>query len=187
MLRFIAERNKGANGEFLRRIRIVRGDLTRQDDVDAIVTSIMTNLDTDGPLNRALIAAAGNGFDEFILENIYKPKPGDVYVLPGFDLPVDHVIMTVLPFWKDNFDREDAYLLRCYRHAMQTAVKMNLRRIAFPALCTGRYGYPLERATRLAIRGIMERMTPSVHEVRIVCNREETYESFSKRLKRYRG
>jgi O-acetyl-ADP-ribose deacetylase (regulator of RNase III) len=62
---------------------------------------------------------------------------------------------------------------------------MKLTRIAFPALGTGRKKYPLRRAARLAINGIMDRMTTHFEEVRIVCNRREQYDAFAEWLTHY--
>lgn len=182
---FIADHRKRSNAKLKSRIVIVRGDITQQSDVDAIVSTIMTDMDADGSLNQSLIAAAGHAFDEFILDNIYKPRPGDTFVVPGFALPVKNVIFVVTPVWRDDFDKEDVYLLRCYRHAMEMAQNMGLKKIAFPALGTGRRGYSLDRAVRLALQGIMDRMHEDFAEVRIVCNDDRIFEAFIERLKKY--
>lgn len=165
-----------------RRIRVVKGDITKQDDVDAIASCISVNMVIEGSLNKALVAAAGQAFDDFILENIYKPKAGDAYAVPGFGLPAKNVIFVVTPLWRDGFTREDVHLLRCYRHAMEMLRNMGLKTIAFPAMGAGRQGYPPERASRLAIRGIMERMDEDIAEVRIVCDNDRNYSAFSQRL-----
>lgn len=185
MTGFVAEHRRRSNAKLLRRIVIKKGDITKQTGVDAIVSVIQANLDVSGSINQALIKAAGNDFDTFILDNIYKPKPGDVYVVPGFDLPVKNVIFVVTPNWKDEFDREDVHLLRCYRLSMKMAESMKIRRIAYPALATGGYGFPLERAARLAIRGIMERMTENFTEVRIICDNDKKFDAFTGRLKKF--
>ncbi len=174
-----------SNAQFLDRIRIVRGDITQQDDVDAIVSAISTTLDCEGSLNARLIERAGEALDEFILEHINKPHPGDVYAVPAFDLPVKHILFAVLPHWRSGFEREDRDLLRCYRGGIETAQKMKLSKIAFPALGAGRRnGFPVRRAARLAIQGIADRLLGELEEVRIVCQREDIYEVFVERLKK---
>lgn len=185
MAGFISEQRRRSNDQLIERITIVKGDLARQADVDAIVTSVMANLDVSGTLNQSLIEAAGKPFDQFIRDNIHKPRAGDTYVMPGFKLPVAHVIVVVTPVWKDSFDKEDAYLLRCYRHAMEIASNMGLRKIAFAALGTGHHGYPPGRAARLAIKGIMERLHPGFDEVRIVCHNDKILGTFHDRLRKY--
>lgn len=161
------------------------GDVTQQGDVDAIVTTLPTDLDVGSTLNQSIIQAAGHDLDNFLLENIFKPRPGDVFPVPAFHLPVSHIFYVMTPPWRDGFDREDRDLLRCYRHAIETAIKMDLRRIAFPALATGkRCGFPADRAARLAIQGILDRISPALEEVRIVCRKPEIYETFKRRLQR---
>lgn len=182
---FIAEHRKRSNAKLISRIVLVKGDITQQADVDAIVSTLMANMDVDGTLNRSLIEAAGQAFDEFVLDNIYKPRPGDTFVVPGFNLPVKNVIFVVTPLWRDNFDKEDVYLLRCYRHALELARNMGLKKVAFAALGTGSRGYSLDRAARLAIQGIMDRMQDDIAEVRIVCNDDKVYDAFLERLKKY--
>lgn len=181
----IAEPSPRSNRDLINKIRLIEGDLTAQSDVDVIVGSISTALKVDGSLNQSLIRAAGQQFDDFIVENIYKPRPGDVFEVPPYNIPVPHVFFAVTPDWKDSLDFEDRDLIRCYRGAMQMAEKMKLTRIAFPALGTGRKKYPLRRAARLGINGIMDRMTTHFEEVRIVCNRREQYDAFAEWLTHY--
>ncbi len=184
MEKFIPEPRKRSNAKLIGRIVLKMGDITKESDVDAIVSVIPINMDVGGSLNQSLIAAAGQALDEFILDNIFKPRPGDTFVAPGFGLPVKNIIFVVTPLWRDNFDKEDVHLLRCYRHAMELARNMGLRRIAFPAIGMGRRGYPPERAARLALQGVMDRMQDDVGEVRIVCDDDKVYNAFAERLKK---
>jgi len=185
MTGFLAEQRARSNALLINRVVVRKGDITQQDDVDAIVSSIMANMEVGGALNQSLMDAAGKAFDEFILENIYKPRPGDTYVVPGFNMAVKNVIFVVSPVWKDDFAREDVHLLRCYRHAMEIAYNMGLKKVAFPALGTGKNGYAPEKAARLALKGIMDRMQPEFEEVRIVCNDSKIFNIFVERLKKY--
>lgn len=178
MSEVIAEPHPRSNGHLISKIRLVQGNIVEQKDVDAIIGSISADLDIKGGLNRAIVAAAGEEMDKFILEHVFKPRPGDVVAVPSFKMGVNHILFTVTPDWKGGEDYEDRDLVRCYRGAMQLSYRMNLRKIAFPALGTGSKKYPVKRAARLAIQGIMDRMTESFHEVRIVCNRQETYDAF---------
>jgi len=167
---------------FIDRITLVMGDITEQDDVDAIVSTIPADLDCSGKLNTSLIEKAGEQLDEFILENIYKPQPGDVFAVPPFNLPVKHIIYTVTPDWRDDLNRESPSLLRCYRRPMRMARNMNLKSMAFPALGTGTFTFPHDRAARLAVEGILARMDEKFDEIRIVCNDKKLYDVFRKRL-----
>ncbi len=181
----IAEPIIRSNRDLINKIRLIEGDLVAQHDVDVIVGSISTALKVDGSLNQALIRAAGQKFDDFIVENIYKPRSGDVFQVPPFNIQIPHVFFAVTPEWKDSLAFEDRDLIRCYRGAMQLAERMGLKRIAFPALGTGRKKYPLMRAARLGIQGIMDRMTDHFDEVRIVCNRHDQYRAFADLLSHY--
>lgn len=178
MKEFIAEPHPRANRHLIGRIKPVQGDLTRQVDVDAIVAAIPVNLDVSGSLNTALIAAAGQRMDDFMLEHVFKPRPGDIVAVPAFNLPVRHILYAVTPDWRDGFNREDRDLIRCYRGAMETAKQMGLARIAFAALGTGSRKFPVRRAARLGLIGILDRLDESFEEVRIVCNKPETLKAF---------
>ena len=157
-------------------MRLIEGDLTVQEGVDAIVTTIPANLNAEGSLNSAIFKAAGAEMDAFLLEHVIKPHPGQVFAVPSFGLSAPHILFAITPEWRS--DLEDRDLLRCYRGAVQTAREMGLKKIAFPALGTGTRHYPVKRATRLGIQGIMDRMEEGIEEVRLVCNRAETREAF---------
>ncbi|MCB9991039.1 MAG: macro domain-containing protein [Rhodospirillales bacterium] len=182
---FLSEQRDRSNALLIKRVVVTKGDITKQTDVDAIVSSIEMNMDIGGTLNQRLVAAAGNDFDDFILANIYKPRANDVYVVPGFNLPVKHVIFVVTPLMKDGLAKEDVILLRRYRLPMKMVSQMKLKKVAFPAFGTGRNGYPLDRAVRLALKGIMDRMTPEIEEVRIVCDKDKVFDAFCARLQKY--
>jgi O-acetyl-ADP-ribose deacetylase (regulator of RNase III) len=166
----------------INRVKLVMGDITEQSDVDAIVSTIGPDLDCSGTLNSSIIKKAGEQLDEFILDNIYKPQAGDVFAVPAFNVPVDHIIYTVTPDWRDELNRDNRSLLRCYRRPMRLARNMAIKSIAFPALGIGKFRYQPDRAARLAIEGIMARIDNDFDEVRIVCNNKEIYKIFKKKL-----
>lgn len=168
----------------INRITLYKGDITRQQDVDAVVCTIHADLTLRGSLNESIFTAAGPALDEDLLENIVRPRVGDVFVLPGYDLPVPHVIFTVVPVWRDSFDREDSIITRAYRYAMEAAHKMNLRKVAFPVFGTGHMGYPPERATRMALKGVSERYIGMLDEVRFVCNKDDIFQAMGRRLQK---
>lgn len=170
------------NSNLISRVKLVRGDIIQQ-KVDAIVTTIPRTLEISGKLNTDLMEYTGDQLDEYILENILKPKPGDTFIVPGFNLLADHVVFSVVPNWRTEFDRTDRDLLKAYRGAMELVVERGFKTVAFPALITGRKGFPLARASRLAVQGIMERMDRSVSEVRIVCFNPEVEKYYLKRLR----
>ena len=177
----ITDPNRRSN-PYLNRITLVQGDITRQ-EIDAIVTFIPQTLEYRGQINAAILAGAGARLDEFVLENIYRPCAGDLYAVPGFDLPCGHIFFCVVPAWRDDIDRPDRYLVKACRRAMETAHEMGLKTIAFPPLGSGRRGFPKPRAARLILQGISERLDEDFEEVRIVTRTEKTLEIFRERLK----
>jgi O-acetyl-ADP-ribose deacetylase (regulator of RNase III) len=184
MIHSPAEIDFSSKRHLLQRIKLVQGDILQQ-KVDAIVTTIPKTLELSGKLNQDMMEYTGNQLDEYILDNIYKPSPGDVFVVPGFNLPADWVIFSIVPNWRTEFDRTDRDLLRAYRGAMEEAVRQGFHRIAFPALVTGRKGFPITRAARLAVQGIMERINEAVVEVRIVCFNPDAEQPYRQRLEKY--
>ena len=181
MKSFIPEPSVASN-PYLDRIRLVQGDLTRQ-DTQAIVSVLPQNLEYKGRLNTAILAAAGEKLDEFVLENIFKPRPGDIYAVPGFNLPARHIFFCILPKWQSSFDREEKYLVNVSRKAMELARSMCLRSVAFPLLAAGKDGYPEAKAARLIVQGITERLDDSIEDVRLVCPEAGTLSLFQERLK----
>lgn len=168
---------------FISRIRLIEGDITQQTGVDAIATAIDINFDTSRSLNRAIINAAGQELDDFIVENIYKPRIGDVHALPGFKLPVKNILVAFTPVWRAGVDGEDRDLLRCYRGIYETASLMKIKTLAIPAIGTGKHKFPVVRAARLALQAMKERMPDCVDELRIVCNKKANYDAFAERLR----
>ena len=168
----------------LRLVRLLKGDITRQTGVDAIVMTVPQNLRLEGELNAAVVKAAGTSLSRQVLKTITKPRAGESYLLPGFDLPASRVIAIIMPPVVAGVGPEDKNLLNAWRGPLDLAWKKQLRRIAFPALCTGPGGFAPQRAARLAFQVIEENSGEDLDEIRIVCNREDTYRAFVERLEK---
>lgn len=166
---------------FLNRIKLIKGDIVRQ-DVDAIVTVVPQNLEHQGSLNTSIFQAASHKLDDFILEHIYKPKIGDVYAVPGFNLPASNVLIGVMPHFRTEFDMHERYLSNCTRKIMELARCMFLKRVAFPPISSGKHGYPRPKAARLILQGILDRMDQNFEEIRIVVPDDQSYDLFLKKL-----
>ena len=121
---------------YLKRIKLVHGDITKQ-HTDAIVSVLPQSLEYGGALNEAILAAAGHRLDDFLLEHIYKPRPGDIYAVPGFNLPCKNIFFAIMPKWSSEFDRQDKYLLTAVRKAM-TAGLSQLKVPGFVCAISGR-------------------------------------------------
>jgi O-acetyl-ADP-ribose deacetylase (regulator of RNase III) len=131
------------------RIEIVEGDITRI-KVDVIVNAANSTLLGGGGVDGAIHRAAGA---KLIAEcrKLRGCATGEGKITQGYRLPAQFVIHTVGPVWGDGHNHEDALLASCYRNSLTLAVQHKLKTIAFPAISTGAYGFPLERATRIAL------------------------------------
>lgn len=184
MTGFIPDAPKRSNAEMIHRVTLHYGDITKQQGLEALTTAIPLNMDMDDRLNRAVTAGAGAQLDEFILENIYKPRVCDVFAVPGFNLPVKYLFCAMVPNWDDTLGFEERDLMRCYRHATELARRLGVKRFALPAMGAGRDQLPPMRVARLALTGIMDRLVPPIEEVRIVCDRDEMITAFYSRLQK---
>ena len=179
---FIAEAVQASN-PYLDRIELVQGNIAAQ-EMDAVVTLLPQTLEYRGSVNKAIQRCAGQGMDKFLRQNVVNPQVGDVYAVPGFEMGCRNVFFAIVPVWKDEWDRHDRQLLNATRKAMELARRMSLRSIAFPPIGSGQKGFPKERAARLILQGITDRLDDDFEKVRIVCQRPETMQIFEKRLRR---
>ncbi|NIA06933.1 MAG: O-acetyl-ADP-ribose deacetylase [Actinobacteria bacterium] len=159
----MGKRNKYPK-ELLAKLELLQGDITKL-QVDAIVNAANTSLLGGGGVDGAIHRAAGA---ELLAEcrRLGGCPTGQAKMTKGYKLPAKHVIHTVGPVYHGK--KEDAELLAaCYRNSLALAGENNLASIAFPAISTGVYGYPLEEATPIAIETTLQELAkyPSIERV----------------------
>ena len=161
-------------------VELVRGDITTQ-RVDAIVNAANSSLLGGGGVDGAIHRAAGPELLA-VCRRIGGCPPGEARMTPGFRLPARHVIHTVGPVWRGGNHGEDAILASCYRNSMMLAGNANLRSIAFPSISTGAYGFPVERAARIAIDVLRNEAArwPNLETIRLVCFGADTCEAYAR-------
>ncbi len=149
---------------------LTAGDIT-QDDADAIVNAANSALAGGGGVDGAIHRAAGpklHAACQDIIADIGRLPAGDAVITPGFDLPAKHVIHTVGPIWRGGHNHEAQQLRSAYEQSIARAAENFLSTIAFPAISTGAYGYPLDQAAPIALQAMAQGLTDGrVKEIRL--------------------
>ncbi|MFQ5952247.1 MAG: O-acetyl-ADP-ribose deacetylase [Candidatus Omnitrophota bacterium] len=154
------------------KIIIKQGDIT-QEDVDVIVNAANTSLMGGGGVDGAIHRAAGPS----VLEECSKIggcTTGEAVITNAGNLRAKKIIHTPGPAWKGGGHGESVKLARCYENSFKLAKENGLRTIAFPAISTGVYGYPIEKATWIAIEEGL-RNKEDFDEIRFVCFSDSDY------------
>jgi O-acetyl-ADP-ribose deacetylase (regulator of RNase III) len=160
-------------------IEVIRGDITTL-AVDVIVNAANETLRGGGGVDGAIHRAAGPKLLEACLKVAPCPT-GEARLTPGFNLPAKFVIHTVGPVWEGGGNGEDDLLAACYRHSLSLAMRNHLRTIAFPAISTGVYGFPIDRAAGIATDETVQFLgtyPTAFDRVIFVCFDQETYAAF---------
>lgn len=163
-------------------IDIVKADITSI-KVDAIVNAANKSLLGGGGVDGAIHRAAGPKLLEFN-RTLGGCETGEAKISPGFNLPAKFIIHTFGPVWNGGNYNEDKLLANCYRNSLKLAVENKIKTIAFPAISTGVYGFPLERATKIAIKEVKDFLekNQSIEKVIFVCFDDRTYQTYQKAL-----
>jgi O-acetyl-ADP-ribose deacetylase (regulator of RNase III) len=161
-------------------IELVRGDITEQ-LVDAIVNAANSSLLGGGGVDGAIHRAGG---PEILAECrlLGGCGTGDAKATTAGRLPARYVIHTVGPVWRGGTDGEPELLASCHRRSLELAAELGCRSVAFPAISTGIYGYPVELAAPVAIAAVRESVAPPVEQVRFVLFSEGHLAAFERAL-----
>ncbi len=161
-------------------IEIVQGDITRM-EVDAIVNAANQSLLGGGGVDGAIHRAAGPQLLEEC-RTLGGCATGEAKITSAYNLPARLVIHTVGPVWHGGDCNEDNLLASCYQKSLQLAQSHQVRSLAFPSISTGVYRFPIERASRIALRVMMEHLHSQDNPPRIViaCFSEQDLDVYRK-------
>lgn len=147
------------------RIECVRGDIVRQVGFDAVVNAANAELRSGGGVAGAIHRAAGPGLEEEC-RPLAPIRPGQAVITGGHNLPNRYVIHCLGPVYGRD-EPSDQLLANCYRNALSLAEERGITSVAFPAISTGVFGYPMEEAAEVAFRTIIG-VAPSLKSVKVI-------------------
>jgi O-acetyl-ADP-ribose deacetylase (regulator of RNase III) len=155
-----------------------QGDITKQ-NVDAIVNAANTSLLGGGGVDGAIHRAAG---PELLAETrkIGGCPTGEARASKGYRLPAKWVIHTVGPVWAGGRKNEETLLANCYKNSLKTAIEKGVKTIAFPSISTGAYGFPLDRATEIAMKETKQFLEkhPGIEKIVFVCFGDKAFKTY---------
>ena len=159
-------------------IEVVQGDIT-QLKVDAIVNAANSSLLGGGGVDGAIHRAAGRELLEECRQ-LGGCETGEAKITKGYNLPAKWVIHTVGPVWEGGNYGEDELLASCYRQSLALAEEYKIESIAFPAISTGVYRFPIERASKIAVSEVNKFLESdrSIKRVIFVCFGQSTYDCY---------
>jgi O-acetyl-ADP-ribose deacetylase len=166
----------------LMRVSLLEGDITKI-QVDAIVNAANASLLGGGGVDGAIHHVAG---PELLAEcrTLGGCPTGEAKITAGYRLPAKYVIHTAGPIWGGGNSGEPELLARCYRNSLALATKHQVRRIAFPAISCGIYGYPIQDACQIAVREATAYLETNElpESVIFVCFGREIYDAYRREL-----
>ncbi|QYX55636.1 O-acetyl-ADP-ribose deacetylase [Roseovarius sp. SCSIO 43702] len=169
------------------KINVTVADITEL-EVDAIVNAANKQLKGGGGVDGAIHRAAGPGLLEEC-KRLNGCETGDAKVTGGHELPASWVIHAVGPVWGGDKEEKDRLLASCYRVAVEKAEGLGCESLAFPAISTGVYGFPPDRAARVAVAALREALEGCENLKRVIlcCFSEESAEQHRRALSKKEG
>ena len=166
-------------------IKFIKGDITKINDVDAIVNAANKTLLGGGGVDGAIHRAAGIKLRLECLK-LHGCKTGEAKITGAYNLSCKYIIHTVGPIWHNGTNNEDIKLRNCYYNSLEIAKENGIRKIAFPSISTGVFRFPIERASEIAIgtvKGFLEKNIGVFDLVEWVLFDDETYSIYTKKAK----
>ena len=165
-------------------LRVIKGDITKITDVQAIVNAANRSLRGGGGVDGAIHRAAGPQLLQECL-TLNGCHTGEAKITKGYNLPCDFVIHTVGPRWIGGEQGEPEDLASCYKNSLDVAMENKIRSIAFPSISTGVYGYPVDEAAEIAVKTVKEYLDANPDQfdlVEWVLFDDRTYGSYERAL-----
>lgn len=166
-----------------KKISIIVGDITKQ-TTEAIVNAANTSLLGGGGVDGAIHRAAGKELLEEC-RALNGCSTGEAKITKGYNLPAKYVIHTVGPVWNGGKYNEEVKLSNCYKNSLALVLKHKIKTISFPSISTGVYHFPIEKASRIALKEITNFLKNhnEIEQVIIVCFEINTYNEYIKNTK----
>ena len=166
---------------------MIKGDITKNHNVDAIVNAANTSLLGGGGVDGAIHRAAGK---ELLAEcrMLNGCKTGEAKITKAYNIPCKYIIHTPGPVWNGGRSNEEALLESCYRSCLELAVENDVRSIAFPSISTVIYSFPLDKALKIAIgtaKRFVEKNPDKIDVIKWVLFDDYTFKMYQEELDRY--